>query len=171
MKKYDIDAVPYDHPDIDKWRDNFTGMQYLDKRTNLLLYGAVDDVWIGKDKKLIIVDYKSTSTEKEITLEDEWKEWYKIQMEIYQWLFKKNKFKVSDTGYFVYANAGKNKPRFDGRLEFELTVLPYKGKTGWIDQVILDIKKCLDSNKIPDADPLCEYCMYAHARCRSEGCA
>ena len=28
----------------------------------------------------------------------------KRQMEIYQWLLRKNGFKVSDTGYFVYAN-------------------------------------------------------------------
>lgn len=169
MKAYHVDAVPYDHPDIDTWRNNFTGMQYLDKKTNLIIFGAVDDVWIDNKGKLIIVDYKSTSSEKEVSLEDEWKQWYKIQMEIYQWLFQKNGFKVSDTGYFVYANAGKNRPSFDGVLEFKLTLLPYKGDTSWVNGVISDIKKCLDSDTIPDADPDCEYCTYRSAAEKVEG--
>jgi len=54
------------------------------------------------------------------------------QMEVYQWIFKKSGFKVNDTGYFVFANAGKDRPKFDGKLEFELSVIAYKGKPiGW----------------------------------------
>ena len=168
MKECKIDAIPFDHPDMETWRNNFVGVQYHDPNTNFILFGAVDDVWIGKDKKLIVVDYKSTSTEKEISLEDEWKKWYKIQMEIYQWLFKKNKFKVASTGYFVYANARKNRPKFDKVLKFDLTLLPYKVKTGWIDKVVRDIKKCLDSNKIPKAGSDCEYCAYREGSCKYE---
>jgi hypothetical protein len=44
------------------------------------------------------VDYKSTSTAKEISLDDRWKQAYKRQMEIYQWLFRQNGFTVSNTG-------------------------------------------------------------------------
>src|SRR3989344_2860838 len=101
MRKYHIDAVPYDHPQIDVWRENFTGIQYLHPETNLLIFGAVDDIWVDHRGSLAIVDYKSTSTDKEISLEDKWKQGYKIQMEIYQWLFAKNGFPVSPTGYFV----------------------------------------------------------------------
>jgi len=38
MAKYHIDALPFVHPDIDKWRNNFVGKQYLHPQTNLLIF-------------------------------------------------------------------------------------------------------------------------------------
>jgi hypothetical protein len=160
MKKYHIDAIPFAHPDIDNWRDNFVGKQYLHEETNLLIFGAVDDLWINKKEELLIVDYKATSTTKEISLDDEYKQGYKKQMEVYQWIFRKRGFKVNDTGYFIFANAGKNRPRFDGRLEFEVSIISHKGDDSWVEPTILAIKKCLDSNQIPDPSPECEFCRY-----------
>jgi len=113
MKHYKIDAIPFKHEKMDEWRNNFTGIQYLHKPTNLLIFGAIDDVWINPDKELIIVDYKSTSKDGDINLDADWQIGYKRQMEIYQWLFRKNDFKVSNIGYFVYANGIKDKEAFD----------------------------------------------------------
>ena len=160
MKQYNVDAIPFDHPDIDKWRNNFVGKQYLHKETNLLIFGAIDDLWITPEKKLIIVDYKATSTSKKINLDDEYKQGYKKQMEIYQWIYRQSGFEVSNTGYFVFANAGKNRPRFDGRLEFEVTLVPHFGDNSWVEPTIFAMKKCLDSDKIPDPNPNCEFCEY-----------
>ena len=162
MKKYKINAIPFDHPDIDQWRNNFVGKQYLHEGTNLLIFGAIDDLWINKKEELIIVDYKATSTTKEISLEDKWKQRYKKQIEIYQWIYQMSGFKVAKTGYIVYANAGKNKPKFDDKLEFVLTINPHKGDTSWIEPIILEMKKTLDSNKIPPVGKECEYCPYRH---------
>ena len=163
MKKYKIDAVPYKHPDMDKWRENFEGIEHLHKKTNLILSGAIDDIWVNKKGELHIVDYKATSTEKEISLEDEFKQGYKTQMEIYQWLFRQEGFKVNKTGYFVFANARKNRPHFDGKLEFELTILPHEGDDSWIEQTVVDIHKCLMSASIPESSPTCEHSAYRKA--------
>jgi CRISPR/Cas system-associated exonuclease Cas4 (RecB family) len=160
MKKYKIDAVPFSHPDIDTWRNNFVGKRYLHEGTNLLIFGAIDDLWINKKNELIVVDYKATSTIKEISLEDKWKQNYKKQLEIYQWIYEKSGFKVSKTGYIVYANASKNRAKFDGKLEFEMTIHPHKGDTGWIEPIIFEIKKTLDSDKLPTSGAECEYCPY-----------
>lgn len=163
MKKYKIDAIPFSHPDLPVWRDDFykfVGACVLHKETNLEICGIIDDIWINKNKELLIVDYKSTSTSKEISLEDEYKQGYKKQMEIYQWIFQKMGFKVADTGYFVFANAGKNRPEFDGRLEFELMIISYQGNDDWVEPTILEIKKCLDSDTIPNPSENCEYCKY-----------
>ncbi len=160
MKKYKIDAVPFSHPDIDTWRNNFVGKRYLHEGTNLLIFGAIDDLWINKKDELIVVDYKATSTTKEISLDDKWKQNYKKQLEIYQWIYEKSGFKVSKTGYIFYANASKNRANFDGKLEFELTIHPHKGSTDWIEPTIFEIKKTLDSNKIPLPGTECEYCPY-----------
>ena len=164
MDKYKINAVPFDHPDLPIWRDDYhqyTGACVLHKKTNLNICGIIDDIWIDKkNKELYIVDYKATSTSKEISLEDEYKQGYKKQMEIYQWLFRQMGFKVSKTGYFLFANAGKNRPEFDGKLEFETSIIPYEADDSWVESTILDIKKCLDSNEIPASGEECEYCAY-----------
>jgi len=160
MKKYNIDAIPFSHPDIDEWRNNFIGKQYLHEGTNFLIFGAIDDVWVNKKGELLIVDYKATSTTKEISLDDEYKQGYKKQMEVYQWIFRKSGFKVNDTGYFIFANAGKNRSKFDGRLEFEVSIISHKGDDSWVEPTLFEMKKCLDSDKIPDPSPDCEFCMY-----------
>ena len=163
MKQYNINAIPFSHPDLAEWRgDNnpFTGAKVLHKPTNLIIDGLVDDVWQDKNKKLLIVDYKSTSTTKEISLDDEWKQGYKKQMEIYQWIFRQLGFKVSNVGYFVFANASKNRPKFDGKLEFEMSILAHKGDDSWVESTILEIKKVLDSNKLPQIQEDCEHCQY-----------
>lgn len=168
MKKYKIDAVPFSHPDIDTWRNNFVGKRYLHEGTNLLIFGAIDDLWINKKNELIVVDYKATSTTKEISLDDKWKQNYKKQLEIYQWIYEKSGFKVSKTSYIVYANASKNRAKFDGKLEFELTIHPHKGDTSWIEPTIFEIKKTLDSDKLPASGAECEYCPYREKASKKE---
>src|SRR6202007_805625 len=108
-----------------------------------------DGVRLDPRGTLIVVDYKATSTEKAISLDDEWKQAYKRQMEVYQWLLRRNSLTVSDTGYFVYVNAGKDRDRFDGRLEFSAQVIPYAGNDGWVEQVIVDAHGCLTSREPP----------------------
>ena len=59
MKAYGLDAVPFQHEKMEEWRDSLRrGITYLHPQTNLFFTGGVDDVWIDKEGKLIIVDYK-----------------------------------------------------------------------------------------------------------------
>lgn len=164
MKAYGIEAVPYKDEKMDEWRDSLRrGISYLDKEKNLLITGGVDDVWINPQKELIIVDYKATSKEGEVNLDAEWQDGYKRQMEIYQWLFRKNGYKVSEIGYFVYCNGKTDKEAFDAKLEFDIKVLPYRGKTEWIEGIIKKIWECLKSKEIPESHPDCDYCNYVKA--------
>lgn len=163
MEKYKIDAIPFKHPDLPEWRDDnyrYVGAATLHQPTNLKICGIIDDIWVNKNEELIIVDYKATSTNKEISLDDKYKQGYKKQMEIYQWIFRRLGFKVSSTGYFVFANAGKNRSEFDGRLEFEVTIIPHEGDDSWVEPTVLKIKKCLESSETPPAGEGCEYCAY-----------
>ena len=161
MEQYGVDAIPFSHPKMDVWRENFKGIDYRHPSTGFMVSGAVDDVWINPKEELIIVDYKSTSKDEKIeALDKDWHDGYKHQMEIYQWLFRQNGFTVSDTGYFVYANAGKDKEAFDGVLEFEVTLIPHKGNDSWVEGTLMDIKSCLDSDALPNASPECDYCVY-----------
>jgi len=160
MKKYNIEAIPFAHEKLNEWRNNFSGIYYLHKETQFLIYGAIDDLWINNKGELHIVDYKSTSTSEELSLDGEYKEGYKKQAEVYQWLFRKNGFLVSDTAYFVYANASKKREKFDGRLEFNLVILPYQGNSSWVEEVLFKIKEILESDIPPKPSINCEYCLY-----------
>lgn len=164
MQKYNINAIPFNHPDINSWRENFVGLQFFHEKTQMTISGAIDDVWINPKKELIVVDYKSTSKDEEISLDDDWKESYKRQIDVYQWLLRQKGFDVSDTGYFVYANALKDRPEFDAKLDFEITVLDYEGNTDWISDTIFRIKEVLDSEEIPLSGQGCEYCGYCKLR-------
>ncbi len=162
MLKHKVDAIPFAHPELDRWRANFTGVQYHHQPTNFLLQGAIDDLWITPQNKLIIVDYKATSKDAEINLDSQWQLGYKRQMEIYQWLFRRNNFEVEDTGYFVYCNGLRTREAFNGRLEFDIYLLPYTASDTWVEATIHELHQCLESNEIPKAADSCELCAYVH---------
>lgn len=163
MDAYGVDAIPYSHDKLDKWRENFHGVQYLHEPTNFLIFGAVDDIWENPAGELIVVDYKSTSKLGEVNLDDHWKDSYKRQMEIYQWLLRANGFKVNNTGYFVYANGRTDNEAFDAKLEFRLTLLPYNGDDRWVEKAITAARTCLCSDKLPEYSENCEHCQYRQA--------
>jgi hypothetical protein len=163
MKSYGIDAIPFEHPRMNEWRENFKGVQYLHKPTNFLFFGAIDDVWVNPKGEIMIVDYKSTSKEGEVNLDAEWQISYKRQMEIYQWLFQQNDFTVSNIGYFVYCNGDTDKKAFDAKLEFDVKVIPYEGNNDWVETELANAKKCLMTDEIPNANNDCDFCRYVEA--------
>lgn len=163
-----VKAIPYTHDELDKWRHNFTGVTTIHKPTNLHVFGAVDDIWVNDVGELIVVDYKATSKNKEITLDADWQICYKRQMEIYQWLLRQNGFEVNDTGYFVYTNARVDLDNFGDKLEFITKVIPYVGDSGWIDEALKKIKKCMDGDMpaigMAAMGGECDFCIYARLR-------
>ncbi len=164
-ESYNIDAVPFAHKDMDTWRDNFVGIEYRHEATGLVVSGAVDDIWQQPDGTLIVIDYKATSKEGQIvTLDDSsWGAQYARQMGVYQWLLRQNGFTVSDTGYFVYANALKDQDGFFDTLHFDTTLVPCVGDTSWIEPTLTEIKTTLESPMYPDSGKACEYCPYREA--------
>ena len=124
-----------------------------------MVCGGIDDVWQGEDGELIVVDYKATSKRSEISLYEA----YKRQAEVYQWLFRRNGFKVSDTAYFVYANGKSDAKAFDGKLEFNVELIPHKGDDSWVEPTLYKIKEMLSNDIIPEKGVRCDYCPYREA--------
>lgn len=165
MLDYSIEAIPFAHSELDKWRHNFTGVQYLHEPTNLLIFGAVDDVWVTPENELIVVDYKATSKKSEVSIDADWQIVYKRQMEVYQWLLRKNGFNVQPTGYFVYTNGiVEGKDGFFNKVEFKTKIIPYTGDDQWVEPTIFKLKECLEEREVPETGPACEYCQYAKSR-------
>ncbi|MBI80295.1 MAG: PD-(D/E)XK nuclease family protein [Pseudomonadota bacterium] len=164
LSKQGVDAKPAQHEQLDKWRENFVGVQYLHEDTSLIITGAIDDLWQNSKGEYIVVDYKSTSKKEKIeALDQGWHAGYKRQMEIYQWLLRKNDLVVSDIGYFLYANGITEKPAFEEKLEFDMTLIAYEGHDDWIDGTIEEIHACLNKDFIPKASLNCDYCCYQKA--------
>ncbi|MFQ5574659.1 MAG: PD-(D/E)XK nuclease family protein [Terriglobia bacterium] len=164
IRKYGVDAVPVPHEDLDKWRHNFTGVQFLHTPTNLLIFGAIDDLWQNPTGEYIVVDYKATAKNEQITkLDKDWHDGYKRQMEVYQWLLRQNGHAVSSTGYFVYCNGQADREAFDGKLDFDVTLISYAGNDEWVEQTIHSIHECLNSDTVPMGSEDCDYCAYRSA--------
>lgn len=161
QEEYGIDARPVAHEDLDIWRDNFKGVSCTHPGTGMTITGAIDDLWIDSKDNYIVVDYKSTSTSDEIKeMTKDHHDTYRRQMEIYQWLLRQKGYKVSNTGYFVYANGNTDVEAFDGKLEFEVTLIAHEGDDSWVEGVILDAHKCLEGDTISEAGKDCDYCVY-----------
>ena len=161
IQKLGLNAVPFKHEDIEKWRFNFKGVSHDHDKLNFHLFGAVDDIWINLDSnELIVVDYKATSKSTEVTLDADWQIAYKRQMEFYQYLLRKNGFKVSNTSYFVYCNGIRNKSSFNETLDFKVSLIPYKGNDSWVEKTLGEIHSLLQQDSVPDYSDECSHCKY-----------
>lgn len=160
MQHYGIDAVPFQHEKMDEWRNTFKGVQYLHEPSNFLVTGAIDDIWVNPEGEIMVVDYKATSKEGEVSLDAKWQDGYKRQMEFYQWLLRKNGFTVSDTGYFVYVNGKTDVDAFDSKLEFDVKIIPYTGSDEWVEDALMRAKQCLSADAIPESHDDCDFCLY-----------
>ena len=157
MVTHMIEAVPFDHPEINTWRHNFTGIQFNHKPSELLVFGAVDDIWQNPKGELMVVDYKATGAQNHKIYDS-----YGRQMEIYQWLLEQNNHRVSKTGYFVFAKVNKAGGFGFGKaaLAFDIFVEPYTGDNSWVEAAILNAKKISETEKAPDPSVECEYYAY-----------
>ncbi|MDQ7815073.1 MAG: PD-(D/E)XK nuclease family protein [Patescibacteria group bacterium] len=158
---YGIDAIPFEHDKLDEWRNNFKGVRFLHRETNLLIFGAVDDIWVRPPQRLIVVDYKATGKEETVTaLDSKWHDSYKRQMEIYQRLLRWNGFEVDDRGYFVYCTGKSDRAAFDARVEFDVVVIPYVGDDAWVEPLLRKARRVLMATRPPVATKGCEHCRY-----------
>lgn len=167
VKQYGIDAVPLQDERLTEWRDALKrGVKTHHEETNLTVRGGIDDVWVAPSGELIVVDYKATSKKEAPTTADDLYPSYKKQIEVYQWLFRRNGFEVSPTGYFVYANGRTDAAAFDGKLEFDINLVSYLGDDTWIEPMLRELKATLMSDDIPmiglnfSGDSACDYCTY-----------
>lgn len=168
MVEFGVPAVPFQHNQLDIWRENFTGVIALHKPTNLHVFGAVDDLWVNEAGEVIVADYKATAKDKEVDINSEWQISYKRQMEVYQWLLRQNGLAVNNTGYFVYANGRLDLDGFYGRIEFRTKLIPYTGDDSWVEPTLEKMKACLEGD-VPAVGKaamggMCDFCSYAKER-------
>jgi len=169
MVAHNIKAKPFAHEKLEDWRETFVGVQHMHEPTNLLVFGGIDDVWVDDETgELIVVDYKATAKDKEVSIDSGWQISYKRQVEVYQWLLRQNGLRVSNTAYFVYANGRSDLDAFNDRIEFRTKVIPYEGSDSWIEPTLHTMKTCMDGEMPGMGESImggeCEFCAYARER-------
>ena len=164
---------------IDAWRQNFHGIRRRFKKTNIILYGAVDDIWIDtKTKELIVADYKSSAKKEELTQEtyfdDEYKESYKVQLDFYAYLLKGQKEindidnDISKDAYFYTVNARGREKSFDSQILFDEKLIHYTINNDYLEDEIEKMIDTINSSKIPKSNERCKNCAYAFVRSKIE---
>ena len=168
FEEYKLNFVPYnglDEETLRKYRHNFSGVRAISKKTGIEIYGALDDLWLNKDTdEIVVLDYKATSNknlEDYTTSSKHYHKGYLRQLDFYAYLLKLNDFKVHDTGYWLICNAAdQSQTSFDKKVNFKTTLLPYKLKTDYIEDILVDLKACLDSDKYPKSGQDCDNCRW-----------
>ena len=166
MIRHNLNFVPFKHKDLNLWRNSLKGgISYLDEKTNLIIHGGIDDVWFDLDKKkLVVVDYKAQSTSYPVMthsyLNSEWHFSYKLQMDIYVHILRKMNFDVSDMSYFYVCNGEKTNNKFENKMDFKATLVPYKVNTSWIEGKLSEMKEVLNLDSPPGIVSTCEKCAY-----------
>jgi hypothetical protein len=134
------------------WRNNFRGIQWTDKKGNLFR-GAVDNILV-KGKKLIVLDYKTRG----YPLKEDTHTHYQNQMDIYNFLLRKNGYETEDYTYLLFYHP--NKVHENGDVDFHADLIKIKVN---IDNAKKIFKKAVDvlEEELPKASEECEYCKWA----------
>jgi len=160
---------PYEK--MEAWRSNYHGLQTRFKKTNFILYGSVDDIWLDtKNNSLILADYKSQANEKEVTQETYWdgdfKTGYQRQLDFYFYLLKQQNLKetISNDAYLLVVNARGLENKFDNKLLFDSTLVHTKVKDDDLENEIQEMIDIFNSDNVPESNKLCKNCAYARQR-------
>ena len=78
------------------WQNNFKGISWKDKEGNEL-HGAVDNI-LQKGNKLIVLDYKTRGYD----LKEDTAEHYRLQLDIYNFLLRKNGYSTEDYSFLLF---------------------------------------------------------------------
>lgn len=99
---------------LQEWRDWRKGLRWNDKKGNTLT-GAVDNILV-KDKKLIVLDYKTRG----FALKDDTHTHYQSQIDIYSFLLAMNGYKTESYGFLLFYVP--NRVENDGSIIFKTTL-------------------------------------------------
>ena len=132
------------------WRSNFKGIELLDKSSNILLHGAIDNLLI-KGKKLIVLDYKTRG----FPVKEDTHEHYINQMDLYNFLLRENGYETEDYTYLLFYHP--NRVNGTGEVVFNTDLIKIKTDPKRGEKVFKQAIKILQGN-VPKASKECGFC-------------
>jgi hypothetical protein len=135
------------------WRNNFKGIGYTDKKSGILLHGAVDNILI-KGKKLIVLDYKTRG----FPLKEDTHVHYQVQMDMYNFLLRKNGYETENYAYLLFYYPNKVAETGEVIFDIKLIKLPTSAENG--QKIFEKAVNLLESKDIPNSSNECGFCKW-----------
>lgn len=137
---------------LEVWRNNLRGIQWTDKEGNVLR-GAVDNI-LQKGKKLIVLDYKTRG----YPLKEDTAERYQDQLDIYNYLLRKNGYETEDYAYLLFYHPDKVDD--DGDVVFNTDLVDRKISVGNAEVIFKEAIGIL-KGEMPGSGEECGFCEWA----------
>ena len=140
---------------LDKWRDNFYGLNWFDEELKAELFGAIDDCLEFSSGELGVIDYKTTGA-REITIYPD----YQLQMDVYTFLLEKMGYQTKRKAYFIFYLVDKARPAFDGQLLFKEELREIETSPDIVYPIFREAVEVLRIDKPPTENHSCQYCQW-----------
>ena len=137
------------------WRSNFKGVSWTDSKGNIL-HGAVDEI-LEKDGKLIVLDFKTRG----FPCKEDTHEHYQDQMDIYNFLLRKNGYETEDYAYLLFFHPTHIEA--DGDFGFERTLKKIGINVKNAEKIFQNAVKCLEGDE-PEPGKDCGLCEFVRER-------
>jgi hypothetical protein len=137
---------------LKKWRNNLKGIEYKDEENDVLLHGAVDNL-LSKDGKLIVLDYKTRG----FALKEDTAHHYQDQLDIYNFLLRKNGYETEDYAYLLFYLP--EKVLESGEFIFKNELVKMKIDVAHAEFLFKRAIKIIQG-EIPESGEGCEYCKW-----------
>ena len=133
------------------WRNNFKGISYADDKGNVL-HGAVDNILV-KNSKLVVLDYKTRG----FPLKEDTHQHYQDQMDIYNFLLRKNGYETEDYTYLLFYHP--HKVLTDGHVCFNTDLVKIKVNIKNAETIFKTAIRVLDED-CPKPNLECGFCKW-----------
>lgn len=146
VKLFDIEEL------LKVWRSNFKGIQWTDKQGNVFR-GAVDNI-LQKGKKLIVLDYKTRG----FPLKEDTHEHYQDQLDIYNFLLRKNGYDTEDYAYLLFYHPVS--VHESGAVDFHADLVKMSISVKNAERIFKEALKVLE-DVMPQPSEECGFCAWA----------
>lgn len=152
LKDCNDDCKLFDDEELLKiWRSNFKGIQWADDEGNILK-GAVDNI-LQKGKKLIVLDYKTRG----FPLKEDTAGHYQDQLDIYNFLLRKNGYETEDYAYLLFYHP--NKVNANGDVVFNTDLVKMEISIKNAERIFKEAVETLEG-EMPNCAEECEFCKW-----------
>jgi hypothetical protein len=116
------------------------------------LHGAIDNILV-KGKKLVVLDYKTRG----FPLKDDTHEHYILQMNLYNFLLRKNGYDTEDYSYLLFYHPKEVVET--GEVIFNTDLIKVKTSAKEGERIFQEAIKLINSEE-PECSENCEYCKW-----------
>ncbi len=136
---------------LEVWRSNFKGVSWKDAQGNVLR-GAVDNI-LRKGEKLIVLDYKTRG----FPLKEDTAAHYQNQLDIYNFLLRKNGFLTEEYAYLLFYHPKHVTPHGDVCFHTDLVKMSVDVTNA---ERILENALSVLKGEMPVSAPECGFCEW-----------